>query len=69
MSNLIKKVYQCEMEKGVAQIVNALIWATVMIVSSWLMRGSENADTLFFMLLAGATSTMFLINDMGKKAQ
>jgi hypothetical protein len=69
MISLIKKVYQCETEKRMVQIVNALIWAVVMIATAWLMRGSEQADTVFLILLMGASTTLVLINDLQCKAQ
>ena len=68
MNELIKNIYQCEKEAGVAQIVNALIWAAVILASSWLMRGSENANMLLIVLLGGFTSTLFMIDSMRKKA-
>lgn len=62
MSNLVKRIYQCEKNTNMVLIVNALVWAAVIILGSWLMRGSENADALFIVLLTGST-TMFLFSN------
>ena len=66
MKNLINRVYNCEKESASIGIVNALIWATVMILASWLSRGSENADALFIIILTAST-TAFLFTDRQRK--
>lgn len=66
MKNLINRVYNCEKDSAAVGIANALIWATVMILASWLTRGSEHADALFIIILVGST-TAFLFTDRQRK--
>ena len=66
MKDLINRVYNCEKDSVAVGIANALIWATVMILASWLTRGSENADALFIIILVGST-TAFLFTDRQRK--
>jgi hypothetical protein len=66
MKSLIQKIYSCEKEKIAMSLGNALLWAAVIIVASWLTRGSENADTLFVIILSVAT-TAFLFTDRQQK--
>jgi len=66
MKNLISRVYNCDKESASIGIINALIWAAVMILASWLTRGSENADALFMIILVGST-TAFLFTDRQRK--
>lgn len=47
-----------------AQIVNALIWAGVMLVTAWLLHGSEQASTVLLILITGASSTLLLIDGL-----
>ena len=66
MNNLIKKAYNCEKENASVSIINALIWAAVLIISSWLTRGTEHADALFIIILSAST-TAFLFTDRQRK--
>ena len=66
MKDLINRVYNCEKDSAAVGIANALIWATVMILASWLTRGSEYADALFMIILIGST-TAFLFTDRQRK--
>lgn len=66
MKNLISRVYNCEKESASMGIANGLLWAIVMIVASWLSRGSENADALFIIIITAST-TAFLFTDRQRK--
>ena len=68
MKNLIKKAYTCEKENNAVWIINALIWATVLLISSWLIRGTEHADALFIIILSAST-TAFLFTDRQRKSK
>ena len=66
MNNIVKKIHNCEKENSAALIINALIWAAVLIISSWLTRGTEHADTLFIIILSASTAA-FLFTDRQRK--
>lgn len=66
MKSFIKKVYACEKEGAVLWIANALLWAAVIIIGSWLIRGSEHANALYFIILSVST-TAFLLMDRQRK--
>jgi len=66
MKNLISRVYNCEKESASIGIANALLWAIVMIVASWLSRGSENADAFYIIIITGTTAA-FLFTDRQRK--
>ena len=62
MKNLMRRIYNCETERTVKGIANGVLWASVILMGSWLGRGSENADALFILLLT-ASSTAFIFSD------
>ena len=66
MSNFIKKVVQCEIERKSVGLTHAIIWTAVLIATSWLMRGSEQADALFLIMVAAATTALLLANNRQK---
>ena len=66
MNDLIKKVYRCEKEGAASGLVNALLWASVIIAGSWLSRGSENADAFFIILISAATISMLFVDRQRK---
>lgn len=66
MKNFIKKVYNCEQERSIAWIAYGLLWAAVIILGSWLSRGSEHADALNIMILSLSTIA-FLFTDRQRK--
>ena len=66
MSNLIKKVVQCETERNGVRLTNAIVWAAALIATSWLMRGNEQADALFLIMVAAATTALLLANNRQK---
>lgn len=66
MKNIINKIYACERERFTAWIAYGLIWAAVIIMGSWLSRGSEHADALNIMLLSLSTIG-FLFTDRQRK--
>ncbi|KAA3637622.1 MAG: hypothetical protein DWQ02_06450 [Bacteroidetes bacterium] len=48
-------------------IWNALIWAAVILIASYLFKDSEQYEILFGVLIVSATLTNALIHDAGKK--
>lgn len=47
-----------------SQLVNAITWAMVIIVISVLLRGVEQAQTVFIILLGGATTQMLHLSNL-----
>ena len=47
-----------------SQLVNAITWAMVIIVTSVLLQGAEQAQTIFIILLGGATTQMFHLSNL-----
>lgn len=47
--------------EGKKQIINALVWAGTMLVSSYLMRDKQNAMTMLFIMIGGFFVTSNLI--------
>ncbi len=66
MKSFIKKIYACEKESAIQGIFNALLWAAIIIIGSWLIRGSEHANALYFIILITST-TAFLFTDRQRK--
>ena len=62
MKNLMSRIYNCEREQALKTIANGIVWASVILLGSWLSRGSENADAIFIILLTAST-TAFLYSD------
>ena len=62
MKNLIQKIVACETHATTTRIANALLWAAVILITSWLSRGSENADAVFIMIISLAAAA-FLVTD------
>jgi hypothetical protein len=66
MKDFINKIYTCEQEWSASWIVYGLLWAAVIILGSWLSRGSEHADALNIMILSLSTIA-FLFTDRQRK--
>ena len=66
MKNFIKKIYACEQENSIAWLTYGLLWAAVILLGSWLARGSENADTLNIIIMSLSTIG-FLFTDRLRK--
>ncbi len=47
------------------RVINALIWAVVILATAYIMRGSENSEFMFFILLAGFFATSSLVGTPG----
>lgn len=47
--------------EGKKQIINALVWAGTMLISSYLMRDKENAMTMLFIMIGGFFVTSNLV--------
>lgn len=62
MKTLIQKISACEKSSASITIANALLWAAVILIASWLSRGSEQSDALFILILCAST-TAFLFTD------
>lgn len=61
MKSLIHKVYNCDKKSAAAGIINGLIWALVIILGTWLTRGSDYADVLFIFMLSAFTIAFLFI--------
>jgi drug/metabolite transporter (DMT)-like permease len=46
-----------------ALITNALLWATAMIVSSVILKGTEYSEKMMYLLLALSTSSFLIFPD------
>jgi len=66
MKSLINKVYNCEKDSAAIGIMNALLWAAVILLGSWLSRGSEHADALYIIILSAST-VAFLFGERQRK--
>ena len=51
---------------GKTQLVSAITWAMVIIITAVLLRGVEQAQTVFFILLGGATTQMFHLANLDR---
>lgn len=60
MSNLIQKIYECEKASFDKTIINALLWAAVLIASSLIIKDSEQANSLFMILIVASTMSILL---------
>lgn len=67
MKSFINEIYQCGKETNTAMLANAIIWATVLIASSWLLRGAEHADTLLIIILSAAAGSILFTNQQRKR--
>ena len=47
-----------------SQLVNAITWAMVIIITSVLLQGVEQAQTVFIILVGGATTQMFHLSNL-----
>lgn len=66
MKGIINKIYACERESFTSWIAYGFVWATVILVGSWLSRGSEHANALSIMILSLSTIG-FLFADRQRK--
>ena len=66
MKSLINKVNNCEKDGAAFGIANAIVWAIVILVASWLTRGSENAEALFIIIISAST-VAFLFGERQRK--
>ncbi|MCA9950645.1 MAG: hypothetical protein KDE48_13430 [Anaerolineales bacterium] len=66
MKSFIKKVYACEKESAALWIANALFWAAVIIIGSWLSRGSTYANAFYFIILSVSTTAFLFIERQRK---
>lgn len=51
---------------GKTQIVSAITWAMVIICTAVLLRGVAQAQTVFFLLIGGATTQMFHLANLDR---
>ena len=66
MKSLINKVNNCEKDGADFGVADAILWAIVILVASWLTRGSENADALFIIIITAST-VAFLFGENQRK--
>lgn len=52
---------------GKAQIISAITWAAVMLICSYLLRGSEHGQNVTMVLIMGATFNMLTILSIQKR--
>ena len=63
MTKLFKTLYQCEKSSTFLTIANALLWAAVILATSWVLRGTEQAETMFFITMTAATTSFLMIEN------
>ena len=68
MIALIKRVVDCEINNSSKMMMaHAIIWAAVMIASSLILKGSEQSESMFLIVLSGATASFLLSQNEGKR--
>jgi len=55
MKNFNGKEPVQEKQRSPMWLFNALFWAAVILIGSWLSRDSANANALYFIILTGST--------------
>ena len=68
MKNMIRKICNCEREGMVSGLAYGVLWAMVILVGSWLSRGSEHGDSVSMMLISLSTIG-FLVTDRRRKTK
>lgn len=59
MKTFIQKLIACETNN--IAIAHAILWAAVILATSWLTRGTDNAETVLIIMI-GAASSAILFN-------
>jgi len=52
---------------NIIQIVNSLIWAALILTSSFLLKGTQHKEMIFYTLLIGASLQISLMGHISRK--
>ncbi len=57
MINLIKQFTACEMKNSRLMVINAMLWAGAILATSIVLKGSEQSEAIFWILLTTSTAS------------